>query len=45
MAVRTLHLKLDETLKDDPDQDDEVTRISGNKWPEFRNAHDAAAIG
>jgi DNA replication protein DnaC len=34
-SVRTLHLKLDEALKDDSDQDDEVARISGNKWPEF----------
>jgi DNA replication protein DnaC len=34
-SVRTLHLKLDETLKDESDQDDEVARISGNKWPEF----------
>ena len=28
-SVRTLHLKLDEALKDDSDQDDEVARISG----------------
>jgi DNA replication protein DnaC len=34
-SVRTLHLKLDEALKDDSDQDDEVARISGNRWPEF----------
>ena len=34
-SVRTLHLKLDDALKDDSDQDDEVARISGNKWPEF----------
>ena len=34
-SIRTLHLKLDETLKDESDQDDEVARISGNKWPEF----------
>src|SRR5262245_65541284 len=34
-SVRTLHVNLDETLKDDSDQDDEVARISGNKWPEF----------
>ena len=34
-SVRTLHLKLDEALKDGSDQDDEVARISGNKWPEF----------
>jgi hypothetical protein len=30
-SVRTLHLKLDEALKDDSDQDEEVARISGNK--------------
>lgn len=34
-SIRTLHLKLDEALKDESDQDDEVARISGNKWPEF----------
>jgi hypothetical protein len=34
-SVRTLHLKLDDALKDDSDQDDEVARISGNTWPEF----------
>lgn len=34
-SVRTLHLKLDDALKDDSDQDEEVARISGNKWPEF----------
>jgi hypothetical protein len=30
-SVRTLHLKLDETLKDDSDQNDEVARISGTQ--------------
>ena len=34
-SVRTLHLKLDDAMKDDSDQDDEVATISGNKWPEF----------
>ena len=34
-SIRTLHLKLDETLKDESDQDDELARISGIKWPEF----------
>jgi DNA replication protein DnaC len=34
-SVRTLHLKLDDALKADSDQDDEVARISGIKWPEF----------
>jgi DNA replication protein DnaC len=41
--VRTLHLKLDETLKDDSDQDDEVARISGNTWPEFPEPTRASA--
>jgi DNA replication protein DnaC/catechol 2,3-dioxygenase-like lactoylglutathione lyase family enzyme len=34
-SIRTLHLKLDEPLKDESDQEDEVARISGIKWPEF----------
>jgi DNA replication protein DnaC len=34
-SIRTLHLKLDEALRDESDQEDEVARISGNKWPEF----------
>ena len=34
-SIRTLHLKLDDALKDESDQDAEVARISGNKWPEF----------
>jgi hypothetical protein len=34
-SVRTLHLKLDDALKDESDQDDQVARISGIKWPEF----------
>jgi len=34
-SIRTLHLKLDDALKDESDQDDEVARISGIKWPEF----------
>src|SRR4029453_14562342 len=34
-SIRTLHLKLDDALKDESDQDDEVARISGNRWPEF----------
>ena len=28
-SIRTLHLKLDDALKDESDQDDEVARISG----------------
>ena len=34
-SIRTLHLKLDDALKDESDQDADVARISGNKWPEF----------
>jgi len=34
-SIRTLHLKLDEALKDESDQEDEVARISGITWPEF----------
>jgi hypothetical protein len=30
-SVRTLHLELDEALKDESDQDDQVARVSGNK--------------
>src|SRR4030095_15535921 len=33
-SIRTLHLKLDDALKDESDQDDEVARISGIKWAE-----------
>ena len=34
-SIRTLHLKLDEAPKDGFDRDEELARISGNKWPEF----------
>jgi DNA replication protein DnaC len=34
-SIRTLHLKLDDALKEESDQEDEVARISGIKWPEF----------
>jgi DNA replication protein DnaC len=34
-SVRTLHLNLDEAMKEGSDQDAEVARISGKKWPEF----------
>jgi hypothetical protein len=36
-SIRTLHLKLDETLKDESDQDDEAARISGISGQNFRN--------
>jgi len=38
-SVRTLHLKRDEVMKEESDQDDEVARISGNKWREFSGTH------
>jgi IstB-like ATP binding protein len=34
-SVRTLHLNLDEAMKEGSDQDAEVARISGNRWPDF----------
>jgi DNA replication protein DnaC len=42
-SVRTLHLKLDDVLKEDSDQDDEVARISGITRPEFPEPTVAAA--
>jgi IstB-like ATP binding protein len=42
-SIRTLHLKLDDALKDESDQDDEVARIPGIKWPEFPEPTRAAA--
>ena len=44
-SIRTLHLKLDDALKDESDQDDEVARISGNKWPEFPEPTDVLGHG
>ena len=34
-SVRTLHVNLDEAMNDGSDQDNEVARISGKRWPEF----------
>jgi hypothetical protein len=34
-SIRTLHLKLDDALKDESDQDDEVARISGTHSSEL----------
>src|SRR5688500_20148794 len=34
-SVRTLHVNLDEAFQEESDQDHEVARISGNRWPEF----------
>src|SRR5262249_29850387 len=34
-SVRTLHVNLDEAMKEDSDQQTEVARISGKQWPEF----------
>src|SRR2546427_5606476 len=38
-SVRTLHLKLDEVLKDESDQDDEVARISGTHSVSLPGSH------
>jgi hypothetical protein len=35
-SVRTLHLKLDEAVKDESDQDDEVARISGTHTSDYK---------
>jgi DNA replication protein DnaC len=43
-SIRTLHLKLDEALRDESDQEDEVARISGNKWPEFPEPTASAVV-
>ena len=42
-SVRTLHLNLDEAMKEGSDQDAEVARISGNSWPEFPEPTSAGA--
>jgi DNA replication protein DnaC len=34
-SVRTLHVNLDEALKEDSDQSADLARISGKRWPEF----------
>jgi DNA replication protein DnaC len=34
-SVRTLHVNLDEAMKEDSDQQADLIRISGNSWPEF----------
>ena len=34
-SVRTLHVNLDESMKEESDSGDEVIRISGNQCPEF----------
>ena len=34
-SVRTLHVNLDDAMKEDSDQQTEVARISGKQWPEF----------
>ena len=34
-SVRTLHVNLDEAMKDDLDQDADLVRISGKRWSEF----------
>src|SRR6185503_12885738 len=34
-SVRTLHVNLDDAMKEDSDQQTDVARISGKQWPEF----------
>src|SRR5262245_18232756 len=34
-SVRTLHVDLDEAVKEDSDQDADLVRISGKRWSEF----------
>ena len=34
-SIRTLHLNLDEAMKEGSDTEDDVIRISGNHCPEF----------
>ncbi len=34
-SVRTPHVNLDEAMKEDSDQEADMARISGKKWPEF----------
>ena len=44
-SVRTLHVNLDDALKEESDQDDELARISGIKRPEFPEPTYAARAG
>jgi hypothetical protein len=34
-SVRTLRVNLDEAMKEDSDQQADLARISGKRWPEF----------
>ena len=34
-SVRTLHVNLDDAMKEDSDQQADLARISGRTWPEF----------
>ena len=34
-SVRTLHVNLDEAMKEESDQDADLVRISGKSWSEF----------
>jgi hypothetical protein len=34
-SVRTLHVNLDDAMKEDSDQQADLVRISGNSWSEF----------
>jgi hypothetical protein len=42
-SVRTLHVNLDEAMKEDSDQQADLIRISGNSWSEFPEPTDVAA--
>jgi IstB-like ATP binding protein len=34
-SFRTLHVNLDDAMKEDSDQQADLARISGKRWPEF----------
>lgn len=44
-SVRTLHLNLDEAMKEGSDQEAEVATISGNSWPEFPEPTSSSPTG
>jgi DNA replication protein DnaC len=45
-SVRTLHVNLDEAMKEDSDQQADLARISGKRWPEFPEpTRDGCRIG
>jgi DNA replication protein DnaC len=44
-SVRTLHVNLDDAMKDESDQQPDLIRISGNSWPEFPEPTSAMSCG